>query len=906
MRALLSTIVARIRDFLRPAASDADFDQELELHLAMAEEDKVRRGMSPEQARREARLELGGVAQLREAARAARGLPWVETFWLDAKLGLRMLRRSWGLTLVGGLAMAVTIGLGASIFNIWDTFAGTRLPLDEGDRIVAIQPFDRAAQRVHRETPLADFRRWHETLTSVDHVSAMREIDPAVITRDGAIGSVPAAEMTASGFQLARVQPLLGRPLMEEDERAGAEAVAVIGYQLWQSAFSSDPAVLGQRIQIGDTPHIVVGVMPEGFRFPINQRLWTPLRTSPVGEMQPARADAFIFARLVPGATLERAQAEVATFGLLPRDTAAGTTARLEPRVVPYAAGIFPEVHSNSWLAGVILLLGALLLIPPCANIAILVYARTVTRREEFAVRTALGASRGRIVTQLFVEVLVLAAGAGIAGFLLARELSGWLTRIVMPTVGPGNLPFWMDFTPSLATVLCVAGLSVLAAAIAGAVPAFRVTGRWRRGGVVGLGNRGAGAGLGKTWTALLATQVALSLAILPSAMEMMWGIFRPTIVGPGLPVEEFLSASLVMEGDSSRFDNLRIEVVRRLTSEAGISGATVSAARLLEEPSADIEVEGSEVQDAEAQFNLVDDKFFEVFGVRFLAGRRFDASDFGPGRTPVIVNRSFVTEVVGDPPSPRRTSANALGRRIRYRDRESPAERETALVRRSAQREGGLVHRSLGEGGWHEIVGVVEDFLGSNDGPTIFHPMTGAPHPVSLTIRAPSGIGLAADRLREVVSGLDPKLRIGRLRSLDEMYWQRRSFEHMFGFMVGAVTVIVLLLSMAGMYTLMAFIVAQRWREIGVRAALGAQPRRLLIGIFGRAAVPLLIGAMAGCAIALRLHSSLPILEAGGRSIPGIVPASAVVMIVVGLLAVAGPARRAIRIDPTEALRVT
>ena len=369
--------------------------------------------------------------------------------------------------------------------------------------------------------------------------------------------------------------------------------------------------------------------------------------------------------------------------------------------------------------------------------------------------------------------------------------------------------------------------------------------------------------------------------------MEMLWGIFRPTILGPGLPVEEFLTASLVMEGDSSRFDNLRIEAVRQLTSEAGISGVTVSAVRLLDEPSADIEVEGSEAQDAQAQFNSVDDKFFEVFGVRFLAGRSFDASDFGPGRTPVIVNRSFVTEVLGE--------SNALGRRIRYRDTESPAQRETALVRRSAQR----------EGGWHEIVGVVEDFPRSNDDPTMFHPMTGAPHPVSLTIRAPSGIGLAAGRLREVASGLDPQLRVGRLRSLDEMYWQRRSFDHMFGFMLGAVMLIVLLFSMAGIYTLMAFIVAQRWREIGVRSALGAQPRRLLIGIFGRAAVPLLIGAIAGCAIALRLHSSLPIAEAGGRSIPGIVPASAALMIVVGLLAVAGPARRAIRIDPTEALRV-
>ena len=605
MRALFYTVVARIRDFLRPAASDADFDQELELHLAMAEEDKVRRGMSPEQARREARLELGGAAQLREAARAARGLPWLETFWLDAKLGLRMLRRSWGLTLVGGLAMAVTIGLGASMFTIWDTFAGTRLPLDEGDRVVAIQPFDKAAQRVHRATPLPDFRRWRETLKSVEHVSAMRPIDPAVITRDGADGSVPAAEMTASGFQLARVQPLLGRPLIEEDEREGAEPVAVIGYQLWQSGFSSDPAVLGQRIQIGDTPHIVVGVMPEGFRFPVNQRLWTPLRTNPVGEVRPeaqtssSLRDSFLERRW-KARTLKSPRSVCCR-----DDAAAGTTAQLEPRVVPYAAGIFPTVNRNSWLAGVIFLLGALLLIPPCANIAILVYARTVTRRDEFAVRTALGASRGRIVMQLFVEVLVLAAGAGIAGFLLARQFSGRLARIVMPTMGPGNLPFWMDFKPSLATVLCVAGLSVLAAAIAGAVPAFRVTGRWRRSGFLGLGNRSAGARLGKTWTALLATQVALSLAILPSAMEMMWGIFRPTILGPGLPVEEFLTASLVMEGDTSRFDNLRIEAVRRLTSEAGISGVTVSAVGLLEEPSAEIEVEGSEAQDARGTIQL-------------------------------------------------------------------------------------------------------------------------------------------------------------------------------------------------------------------------------------------------------------------------------------------------------------
>src|SRR4051812_8730580 len=843
----------------------------------MAEEENVRRGMSPEEARRQARLELGGVAQLRESARAARGVAWLETFWLDGKLGLRMGRKSWGLTLVGGVAMAISIGLGASIVNIWNTFAGTKLPLDEGERVVALQSFDRRSQRVHTATSLADFRRWRETLKSVEYISAMRAIDPEVLTKDGELGAVRAAERTASAFQLARVRPLLGRLLIDQDARLGAEPVAVIGYDLWQSAFSADPAVLGQHIQIADTPHTIVGVMPEGFRFPLNQRLWIPLRTDPIGK-EPPQTDVFIFARLVPGATLKGAQAEATTRGLLPRSAASQTTTRLEARVVPYAVGFFPDVHASSWASGLIFLLGALFLIPPCANIAILVYARTVTRREEFAARTVLGASRGRIVMQVFVELLVLAAGAGLLGFLLARQFSFRISQLVMPMSRPENLPFWMDFEPSIVTVLWVAGLTVLAAAIAGGVPAFHVTGRWSRSGLSGSASRGSGARLGRTWIALLATQVALTLAIVPSAAEMVWGIFRPAIIGPGLPVEQFLTASLVMEGDTSRFETLKAETITQLTSETGISGVTVSTARLMEEPAARIEVEGNEASDDQARFNTIDDRFFEVFGARFLAGRGFDARDTRPGSTAVIVNRSFVTEILGD--------ENGLGRRVRYREAEDPAHAPPSRA-------------------WYEIVGVVADFPGNNDGPMMFYPMTSPMHPVSVTIRAPGGLGPAANQLRAVTARLDPQLKVGRLRSVEDMYWDRRSLDHTFGFLLGSVVVIVVLFSMAGIYTLMTFVVAQRRREIGVRSALGAQPQRLLVGIFGRAFIPLFIGALAGCALAAGLHSALPIAEAGGRGIPGIVPVSATLMIVIGLVAVAGPARRAIRVDPTEALRI-
>ncbi len=541
--------------------------------------------------------------------------------------------------------------------------------------------------------------------------------------------------------------------------------------------------------------------------------------------------------------------------------------------------GVFTDVPDSGWVPSIILFLIALLLVPPCANIAILVYARTVTRGEEFAARYTLGASRGRIVLQIFVEVLVLSAGAGVAGFLLARQFASRLAGIVLPGMGPGNVPFWMDFNPSLNTVLCVAGLAVLAAAIAGGVPALQATGRWRQSGLHALGNRSTVMQLGKTWTALIALQVALSLAILPSAMEMTWGIFRPGLLGPGFPIEEFLTAPLMMEGkETSRFGNVQAEVVRRLEAEPGLSGVTVSSSALMEEQWTEVEVEGREPGTRQMKSNHVDDDFFEMFEVRFLAGRGFDPGDFEPGRTAVIVNRTFVEEVVGD--------GSSLGRRVRYQGTEN----------------GNSVPEPRP---WYEIVGVVEDFPANNDAPTMYHPMApGQTYPVSLTLRVGSSAAPVASRLPEIARALDPTLRVGQLRSLDEIYRQKRSADNMFGLVLAAVMLIVLLFSMAGIYTLMAFTVAQRWREIGLRSALGAQPRRLVAEIFGRALVPVVAGAVVGGLVALLIDSSVQLTQVGGRIIPGIVPASAALMIVVGLLALIGPARRALRVDPAEALR--
>ena len=275
--------------------------------------------------------------------------------------------------------------------------------------------------------------------------------------------------------------------------------------------------------------------------------------------------------------------------------------------------------------------------------------------------------------------------------------------------------------------------------------------------------------------------------------------------------------------------------------------------------------------------FNRIDRAFFDVFGARFRAGRQFDATDFGQGQShAIVVNRTFAIEIAG--------SENPLGHRVRYTTPQVPG---------------------VSPEPWYEIVGVVEDFPANNHRATVYHPLLPAPvHQVSFTLRVGPDAGLAAARLREVTKAIDPALGIGRLQSLGEIYRQWRSVAYTLVFMLGSVMLIVLLFAMAGMYTLLAFIVAQRRREIGLRCALGAQPGRLVTGIFGRALVPLVIGASAGCLVAFLIDSSIQVEEVGGQNIPGIVPIAAAIMILMGILALAGPARRAIRIDPAEALR--
>ena len=894
----------RVWGALSGRRTDDDLQRELAGHLALAEDELRRKGHAPTDAARLARAAAGGRIQALEGLRDQRGLPWLASSWLDVKLGLRLLVRSWGLTLVGGLAMSVAIGIAAVIFAAFDVLMWSPLPLEEGDRVVAIQVWDRKASE-RRDASWQDFEHWRGTLTSIVEIGAFQTIQRNVITADGSVELVAVAEISATGFRVARVQPLLGRAIIDADLAPAAAPVVVIGHDIWQRRFAAARDVIGRELRLGQTPHTVVGVMPEGFQFPYNFHYWVPLTRGAPGSpennrmLHNAGPDGVVFGRLAPGATLARAHAEVSALGILgPALRSAeseGAPALRSPqgeggRVVPYTFAFSGNVEPTELglMRSLASLALVLLLLPPCANIAILNYARTVTRQQEFAARHALGGSRARIVWQLFIEALVLTAAAAGVALLILRVLSVEVAARLQTI--PGGPPFWLTLDISYRTLLFVGGLAVAGAAMCGLVPALQATARLARLGSGALAGR-TSLRLGGTWTALVVAQVAFSVGVLPIAAELAWGTLRTGAIGPGFAAEEYATARVALEDGQQRaalFGTRQRELERRLLADPDILGVAAALRPPGEEPWVFVDIEGrdapTEVLNGRlpgfpARFNQVDTAFFDVYQVPGLAGRRFKEGDVAEPDG-VVVNRNFADTIA--------PGGSALGHRFRY-----------VRAMDGEWRHGPETDR------WYEVVGVVGNLPVTTDARVAYHPAApGQIHPANLQLRLRGNPSSLAERVRGVAASVDPALHVVQVRTLAEIYRDHRFGDNLGALTIGAVTGSVLLLSAAGLYALMAFTVAQRRREIGIRAALGAQPRQLVVDVFKRAFWQIGAGSAVGILAAYLVGRYVPIEQVGGLPIPGVLPGAAAFMLLVGVLASLGPARRGLRIDPTEALR--
>jgi putative ABC transport system permease protein len=885
-------IRARLRLLFRRDA-EARMDEELRFHVEMETEKNLRAGMSPAEARRRALVAFGGMEKHRERMRDGWTFSWVTGLSLDLRLGVRMLRKYPGLTLVGGVAMAFAIWVGAGTFEFLSQVVHPTLPLPGGERIVGIRQWD-AAARKPRLPQLAEWDAWRAQLRTVDEVGAFRSAPRNLIAPDVPIRPVEVVEITASGFRVAGIAPLLGRTLVDDDERPGAPAVVVLGHDLWRQRFGGDPGILGRRVRLGATEHTVVGVMPKGFAFPIVHELWTPLRRSAgAGEGGSVR----VFGRLAPGVSLAEAGAELAILGRRAAASTPETHRHLRPQVLPYAQSILGLAADEAAVVMSMNLFLVMLLVLICGNVALLTFARAVSRESELAVRSALGASRRRIIAQLFLEALVLVGLSALVGLATTQFGLRWLLSAAEPQIEmlPG-LPFWIRDRVSPTTVLYAGALTVLGALVAGVLPALKVTrpldSQLRRASAGGGGYR-----FGGLWTAVIVAQVAVTVVFPAVAFLAQREQERGESRGVGVATEQYLSVRLQMDpadavsgvtADSSSAEEARMRAAaealeRRVEADPAVLGATfASELPRMRHQYSEIQLDegGTAPADPEighlAAFTSVALDYFEVLGAPVLRGRGFRAADLQPDARVVVVNQSFVTHILG--------GRNPIGRHVRYvpeRRGNEPAPAEQP---------------------WYQIVGVVPDLGMAIDPVGLYHPAApGAAGPPYMAVHVRGDPQAFAPRLRAHAAATNPTLQLHQLMPLDQV-----NVDEFIGFwfwLIVLVSAVALLLSLAGIYAVMSFTVSRRTREIGIRVALGADTRRLVGAIFRRPLAQVGSGVLVGAVLVALLPAAIEMEQMSAKG-AALVAGYAVLMMGVCLLACVVPTRRALRIEPTEALR--
>jgi putative ABC transport system permease protein len=803
--------------------------------------------------------------------------------WLDFKVGFRMLARYPGLTLVGTVAIAIAIAVGSLYFEALNKWQNPKLPIRDADRVVTIRNWDVNALAQEGRS-LYDYPIWRQQAKTVDHLGAAVSFVRNLATDDGRVEPVRGADITPNAFSLLGTTPMLGRALSDRDAGPSEPPVVVISYVLWKNRFDGDPRVIGRTVKLGTTVATIVGVMPEGFGFPINQRIWTPMRVDGSSIAPRTGPAVSIFGRLAPGKTIDDARAELAVLGARIAAINPQTHKYLKPRVTTYAKPL-AESGQALMITRVLYVVNGIflmLLTVICANVATLVFARTATRSWELTVRTALGASRGRIISQLFIEALVLSGVAALLGLFIARIAMRWGLGLA----GAGDaLPYWITDNLSLTTVLYTALLTLFGAAIVGILPALRVTRVNVQDALRSESAAGSALRFGGFWTTVIVVQIAITVAFIPLAAGGVFESNRFAQRAEGIGAQHYLSAAVDVDREQYGIDSatfaaraaLRFEELeRRLSAEPGVERVTYADRLPVEDQfkySIEVDTASGAPNTGSRRSTLVQVSrgFFSAFGTSVVSGRDFTPVDFENHRV-LIVNESFVRNVLG--------GRNPIGQRIKVVGGED---------------------MSVASKDWYEIVGMVKDFGWQLPEPqeqsAMYRPrlpLPGTRVNLAVRVRDPEAFG---PRLRTIASEVDPTIRVTDVQPLAQIGGGEAKSNWALTYVAWLVSFIVLLLSATGIHALMSFTVSRRTREIGIRTALGASPRRIVAGIFSRAFLQMSIGVVVGTGFAalLGLGSTRDVLLVVGAD---------AVMLIVGLTACAVPLRRALRIDPTEALR--
>lgn len=784
--------------------------------------------------------------------------------WITAteiRLALRLIGKQPVLSLTIVVALATGVCLATIGFTLREAVLFSSLPFANGDRFVRLVMHSEAEDNV--EVDLDGYHAIRDTSKTFVHLGAEGGSEFALENPDGTVESIRVGLITPRSFQFLPAVPLLGRALAEADGEPGAEPVVVLRESVWRRRFGGSPSIIGQSIQLSGLTRTMVGVLPDTFKFPADGEIWVPLDEATLA----GRATSLtVFGILRDRLTIAGATAELSAYSRPDRPRQPGTA--IAVRALPFTGD---DDMINAVMAGLVAVL-VLALLVVASNIASLVFARTWSRSSELAVRTAIGAGRSRLVWQLFAEIAILCAIASVMGLGLAQVSLRFLVGMMT------DIPFWMTFEPSPATMAFVVALTFVISVVCGLLPALEVTRANLIGALQAQGRGLTPTGFGSVGRVLV-IEVALSVALLNGALVMARASVSYLDDIPALPTGVVLTARV--SGEQSK--NVRDRVLAAVRAVPGVVSAGAASHLPRQRPIAvPIEIESIDGRSpsliGRSPATSVSEGFLESIGGRPLTGRVFTTDDYLSGAAPVvIVNQPFVESWFG--------GRSPLGRRINV-----------------LSADGGEPSK------WREIIGVVPD-LGMSPGDRtnaegIYLPLSDQTSGLFVAIRGAGNPATIAGPLRKIVAEINPRMDVRSIRLLEDAGREQTSFLTGMTSAMTALGMMALVMSVVSIYALLSFMVTRRTREIGIRVALGARRSQVLAIVAGRTAalmgLGLAIGTLAGVYLAGFQSVMLVSMPDAGVMTP---------LIVVGTLAASSiaaawlPARRALGIRPSEAL---
>jgi putative ABC transport system permease protein len=871
-----------LRSLIRGRQVEQDLDQELQYHVERQIEEGLAEGLAPEEARYAALRALGAITQNKEECRDMRRVNWMEDLAQDLRHGARRLRKNPAFTVVAVLVLALGIGANTAMFSVAYGILLRPLPYVDAERVAVVYMRFFPRDFAFGTLCIRDYLMWKENNHAFEDPSLFRSLRLDIGGNEGVPEQVQGASVTAGFFSTFAVRPLLGRTFAPGDDRPATRSLAVLGESVWRRRFAASSSVLGKTILVNGAPSTVIGVMPGVFRFPRRDtEVWTNLPLNP-----PTRYGPWFYrgvARLQPGVTMEQAQAETNHIGrrmmqqnsyykrlTLPvlslRDALLGTT--LKPAILVLAGAV-----------GLVLLIAVV-------NVANLMLARATVREREMALRLSLGASRGRLVRQLLTESVLLAAMGGAAGLALA-----WGGIELIRIWNPGNLPLIDSVRLDWTALGFMVGVSMLAGILFGLAPALESARADLNATIKESGRSMTSAGArARTRAALVVSEIALSLMLLVGAGLLLRSFVNLRQVTGGLSTQPRQILTMLISPGNRKYKDDRVglafydEVLRRARALPGVESAAV-ADSLPPDRQGDadtFEIEGHPLAPGELNPIIsqpaVSSDFFRALGIPLLKGRYFSDHDHQDSRPVAIVSEGFVRRFFGN--------QEPLGRRIKqsgpgYGDK------------------------------WMEIVGVVGNvkYLGLtvDTDPALYIPFAQSYDPLMfLVVRSPGDAAGLAAALRQDIQSIDPSgvtlAQIGTMEEALDLSVSQPRFDTM---LLAVFAGMALLLAAVGTYGLIAYSVAQRTHEIGVRMALGAAQSDVVRMVARQSASLAVIGIALGLGGAFLLTRLLKTMLFGvGVADAWTFVAAPVGILLVVLLATFFPALRATRISPVVALR--